>query len=354
MTPEEYTRQSATLGQAALSNVFMGLRAGQAERDSNRDFSLREKAFRIDSARAEREDALTLEKIEFDNAIIQGASAKQDQFDRLNTQAIGGDTDGLMGAKWTDVDLPGFNEKTQRRFNAVGRHEFETRRAAAQSSNLGVQHRRQDIEDINQWSQTLTDNRVTRGLASEVRDKLLRGAKMTDLRPDELEIVQVAGSYMTKKRLYSDPKIQIELLKNKAQGETDLLKNVDGEIKDLGEQMSSLQKSQSSGSGGFQSDEQKKQSAVTTKLIKRLSKKKGRLEEARRKYQRGEIAAADISTIGGPDQMVVVRDKATGIVYMPRKLTPSEFSQLGNNLEVMSSEPVAEDPQDFEPTPTTK
>ena len=64
MTPEEYTRQAATLGQAAVSNVFMGLRAGQEQLNASRDFSLRERSYVEQTRQSDRNYEMESKRME--------------------------------------------------------------------------------------------------------------------------------------------------------------------------------------------------------------------------------------------------------------------------------------------------
>lgn len=209
MTPDAYAAQASSNFQNLFSNVLMGLREGRAQRDE----SLRSRAFEQEQQLKNLQIEKYLNDQTLEEASALGSSQYLKQVEALNNFGSSDRVEEVRNASYQPVDLPGYSDRVKNRVNAVNNENFNIQKQTVLSKSIGQQNRLKQINALSEFSQTLSTNPVKQALVDETRALLQAGGLVSQMLPENRELLSEAGRYQTERALASDPKYRVELMK---------------------------------------------------------------------------------------------------------------------------------------------
>ena len=178
MDPAEYGFAIGRGLQDTFSNVLMGLR----EERANKDLSLRERQFAMQQRLGDLQYQQAQKQMDLQDATVSGAPMVADQFQGLHNYAYSDNFDALKNASYKDVSIPGASPYASQAFNNAQRQQFEATKTQLLSASAGMKNRLQDINNLSEYSLSLSSNPMDRGIADETRIMLQAGAPVPEIR----------------------------------------------------------------------------------------------------------------------------------------------------------------------------
>jgi hypothetical protein len=181
---------------------------------AQRDLSLREKTYQLESQLKGLQIQDATETLDFNRAKASSYGQTSQQFGGLQSMAIRGDVDGLLKASYTPIEIPGYSKIAQDRLNSENEANFRAMRMDALSKSSVYQTRMGHIEATAEYGTQLADKPFERELLAELQTELQQGISISQLPPEKVSLLNDAVKYKAQKALVSTPSVAAAMLRN--------------------------------------------------------------------------------------------------------------------------------------------